>query len=168
MKPVFLSILRFVLRHRKVIIDGIAILFILLFVYAGFTKFSEGDRFYTNLYNSPLFGVKSIAHIVSWAIPALEIIIAALLVWPKTRLKGLYAALVLMILFTVYVAGILFVSPYTPCSCGGVITLLTWTQHFILNIIWIVLAILGIILLRKQDKTRNKIKNSKLSNYQLE
>jgi len=146
---------------RKYTVEAISYLFILLFVYAGFTKLLEGDRFYNNLNNSPLVGVKSIAGIAAWSIPALEILVAVLLTWTKTRLKGLYATLGLMILFTIYVAGILFVSPYTPCSCGGVITLLTWNQHFIFNIIWIVLAILGIILFRKQDK----IKNSKLSNY---
>jgi hypothetical protein len=152
---------------RKYAVEVISYLFILLFVYAGFTKLLEGDRFYTNLNNSPLFEVQSIAGIAAWGIPALEILVAALLAWSKTRLKGLYVALVLMILFTAYVAGILFISPYTPCSCGGVITLLTWKQHFIVNIIWILLAIVGIIFSRKQDKTENKIKNSSLSNNQI-
>ncbi len=148
---------------RKYAVEAISYLFILLFVYAGFTKLLEGDQFYTNLNNSPLFGVQSIAGVAAWGIPVLEILVAALLAWAKTRLIGLYGAFVLMILFTAYVAGILFISPYTPCSCGGIITLLSWKQHFIVNIVWILLAILGIIFLRREDK---KEKNN-LTNYQL-
>ncbi|WP_268225154.1 MauE/DoxX family redox-associated membrane protein [Sinomicrobium oceani] len=139
-------------RHKKVLVEIICLLFIILFVYAGLTKLMEGDRFYTNLNNSPLFGIKTLAGIMSWVIPILEIMIAALLAWPKTRLIGLYSALGLMIIFTAYTAGILFISPYAPCSCGGVITLLSWKQHFILNTLWIVLAIMGIVLYPKFRK----------------
>ena len=29
---------------------------------------------------------------------------------------------------------ILIYSPYVPCSCGGIVSALSWTQHLILNI----------------------------------
>lgn len=139
-------------KHRRIITEVISLLFILLFVYAGFSKLIDGHKFYDNLNNSPLFGVKHVAGILSWAIPVFEIGVAILLAYQKTRLKGLYGALALMVIFTAYVAGILFISPYTPCSCGGVITLLTWNQHFVFNIVWIGLAITAIVLLRRERK----------------
>ncbi|XCF04810.1 MauE/DoxX family redox-associated membrane protein [Tamlana crocina] len=137
-------------KHRNIITEIISMLFVVLFVYAAMGKLLDGNKFYNNLNNSPLFGVGHIAGIVSWAIPVIEIGVALLLTFQKTRLKGLYGALILMATFTIYVAGILFISPYTPCSCGGIITLLSWEQHFIFNIIWIGLAITGIVLYRKE------------------
>jgi len=47
-----------------------------------------------------------------------------------------------------YVAGIVFISPYTPCSCGGIITLLSWPEHLLFNIGLIVLALIAIRFLR--------------------
>lgn len=131
-------------KHTSLITEIIGYLLILLFVFAGVTKFMEGDRFFNNLNNSPIIPGKAIATILSWAVPILEIVVATLIAWPKTRLKGLYGALGLMILFTLYVAGIVFFSPYAPCSCGGIITLLSWPQHLILDMGLILLSIIGI------------------------
>ncbi len=131
-------------KYSGIIIEIISVLFILLFVYAGFTKLMEGDRFFNNLNNSPILPGGSTAYILSWGVPTLEIVVAFFVAWPRSRLKGLYGALGLMILFTVYVAGIVFFSPYTPCSCGGILTLLTWSQHLIVNISLVLLAVLAI------------------------
>lgn len=49
-----------------------------------------------------------------------------------------------MIVFTMYAAGIVFITPYTPCSCGGIITLLSWQEHQMFNIVLIVLALIAI------------------------
>src|SRR5690606_32615017 len=116
---------------------------------AAMTKLMEGERFFNNLNNSPIVPGKTTAIILSWAVPTLEIVVAFLIAWPRTRLKGVYGALLLTILFTIYVTSIVFFSPYTPCSCGGIITLLTWPQHLMLNTGLILLAILGIRLYRK-------------------
>src|SRR5690606_22369922 len=120
-------------KYNGIIIEIISVLFIVLFVYAGMTKLMEGDRFFNNLNNSPILPNIATAYILSWGVPALEIVIAFFVAWPKTRLKGLYGALGLMILFTLYVAGIVFFSPYAPCSCGGIIPLLSWLQHLLFN-----------------------------------
>ncbi|WP_335965129.1 MauE/DoxX family redox-associated membrane protein [Galbibacter sp. PAP.153] len=137
-------------KHTGLITETISYLFILLFVFTGATKLMEGDRFFNNLNNSPIIPGKAIAIVLSWAVPLLEIAVAALIAWPATRLKGLYGALALMAFFTLYVAGIVFFSPYVPCSCGGVITLLSWPQHLVLNTVLILLAITGIRLYGKK------------------
>jgi putative oxidoreductase len=71
------------------------------------------------------------------------------LMFERTRLAGFYASLALMIVFTIYTGIILLhFFRYIPCSCGGVIKKLTWKQHLVFNLFFVVLSILGIILKR--------------------
>ncbi|MBD3662182.1 MAG: hypothetical protein HUJ11_08505, partial [Arenibacter algicola] len=123
-----------------------------LLTYAGLTKFLEGHRFYDNLRNSPIIGGETLASLASWMVPLAELAVALLLVKSRTRLIGLYGALGLMLLFTGYTVAIVFIAPYRPCSCGGVISLLSWEQHLVLNILFLLLAILGIALSLKEQK----------------
>src|SRR5690606_19645424 len=90
-----------------------------------------------------------LSYIISWVVPTLEIVLALLIAIPKTRLNGYYGALGLMVAFTIYVTGIVFISPYAPCSCGGIITLLSWPQHLIFNGGLIILAFVAIRFLKK-------------------
>ncbi|MBC9795376.1 MauE/DoxX family redox-associated membrane protein [Sinomicrobium weinanense] len=133
-------------KNKDIFIEIIAFFFILLFVYAAFNKLLDGHKFYDNIRNSPIMGGRTVASLASWFVPMAEIIIAFFISWRRTRIKGFYAALGLLLLFTTYVVGILFFSPYLPCSCGGVISQLTWNQHLIFNIVCILLAVWGIVL----------------------
>ena len=119
-------------------------MFIVLLTYAGLTKFLEGHRFYDNLRNSPIIGGETLASLASWMVPLAELAVALLLVKSRTRLIGLYGALGLMLLFTGYTVAIVFIAPYRPCSCGGVISLLSWEQHLVLNVVLLLLALLAI------------------------
>ena len=59
--------------------------------------------------------------------------------------------MIVMGIFTVYTGVILMhFFPYVPCSCGGVIKRLTWTQHLILNLSFVAISILGVILQHKK------------------
>ena len=121
-----------------------------VFAFTGLTKLMEGDRFFNNLNNSPILpDMVWLSYIISWVIPTLEIVLALLIAIPKTRLKGFYGALGLMMAFTIYVTVIVFISPYAPCSCGGIITLLSWPQHLIFNGGLIILALVAIRFLKK-------------------
>lgn len=136
-------------KFRKTSVEIISLVYVMVFAFTGLTKLMEGDQFFNNLNNSPILpDVVWLSYIISWAVPTLEIVIALLIAIPRTRLKGLYAALGLMIVFTMYVAGIVFITPYTPCSCGGIITLLSWPEHLLFNIGLIVLALIAIRFLR--------------------
>ena len=144
--------MKWVVRYRGIIVEVIYLLFIVLLTYAGLTKFLEGHRFYDNLRNSPIIGGETLASLASWMVPLAELAVALLLVKSRTRLIGLYGALGLMLLFTGYTVAIVFIAPYRPCSCGGVISLLSWEQHLVLNILFLLLAILGIALSLKEQK----------------
>ena len=131
-------------KHRETIVQTACLLFIVLFAYAGLTKLLEGHLFYDSIRNSPILGGKAMASLASWALPLSELAVALLLIWKKTRLIGLYGAAVLMLLFTGYTLAIVFFAPYRPCSCGGVISLLSWEQHLVLNAILLLLALMAI------------------------
>jgi len=119
-------------------------MFIILFVYTGLAKLLVPNLFYDSILNSPVLGGRTMATLASWTLPLSELAVALLLIWKKTRLIGFYGVLCLMLLFTGYTVAIVFFAPYRPCSCGGIISLLSWEQHLVLNAILLLLALLAI------------------------
>ena len=57
-----------------------------------------------------------------------------------------------MVMFTAYIYLILNYSDFIPCSCGGVLEDLSWTQHLIFNIVFIFLAGVAIFFSRHRIK----------------
>src|SRR5690606_12527711 len=113
-------------------------LFILLFVYAAVSKLLDYDTFETQLGQSPL--LSAYAQWVALLVPVSEILIAGLLCFPVFRSLGLYGFYGLMVMFTTYIIIILNFTSFTPCSCGGVLEDLGWTEHLIFNSVFIVLS----------------------------
>jgi putative oxidoreductase len=133
------------MSKKQVTLECVCSLLILLFLYASISKFMDFKTFIDQMNNQPL--PNSWTPFLAWSIPLLEVAISFSLIFEYTRLIGLYASLVLMTIFTVYTGLVLFhFFPYVPCSCGGVISQLTWPQHFLLNLTYVSLSILGIIL----------------------
>jgi hypothetical protein len=131
---------------REVLVQSISCLLVLLFVYAAGSKLMDYTKFRVELGKSPL--LTAFAGLVAIAIPIIELVIALLLSFARTRLFGLYASFTLMVLFTAYIGYILRFSPYVPCSCGGVLQKLNWTTHLYFNIFFIVIAALGVLMHR--------------------
>jgi hypothetical protein len=124
------------------LMEIITALLILLFVYTGLSKLHEHDRFVSVLFSSPLIGHN--ASLFAWTLPVVELATAILLLVPFTRLAGLFTSLVLMSIFTVYIAYMLLTSSHLPCSCGGVLKSMTWPQHLIFNILFTLLCVMAI------------------------
>lgn len=135
------------ISKKEIIVEIISGLFIILFLYTSISKLSNVFAFKSVLSKSPLIG--SFSSILAWAIPFLEIIISVLLIMPRMRKIGLISASLLMILFTTYLAYMIMFTPDLPCSCGGVITYLSWKQHVLFNLFFLVIGITGILLSRK-------------------
>lgn len=129
---------------RKIIDETICSLFVLLFVYASISKLLAYEKFKIQVGKSPL--LTSFSTLVVIGIPALELLLSALLLIRATRLLALYGSLFLMSLFTTYLIAILNFSYYIPCSCGGILQGLSWRTHIIFNLVFIALALLGISL----------------------
>ena len=129
----------------------ISILFIILFTYAAISKLLDYENFTLLLAQSPFLGAH--ANLLGWSIPASELIIAVLFFFPKLSLEALWSSLMLMILFTTYIIIVLNFSESMPCSCGGIISSLSWKQHLYFNLGFILLAVIGVLLShsRKED-----------------
>jgi len=137
---------------RSILPDIIAFFFIFLFLYTGAIKLTEIQTFKQQLSSSPL--MSSMAGFVSWALPIGEILLAITLFVPKTRLKAMYVTAGLMTFFTIYVIIVLFIDNQITCSCGGIIEELTPKQHVAFNTACVLLAVIGILSLRKQKPTQ--------------
>jgi hypothetical protein len=134
---------------RKLVIEILSSLLILLFVYASVSKWLDFKTFIGQMDNQPF--PNELTPVLVWLIPCSEILISLFLMFSKTQQLGFYAALVLMLLFTVYTALVLLnVFGRVPCSCGGVIEKLNWNQHLVFNLFFVGVALTGIILKRKE------------------
>ena len=134
---------------RKIIIEIISSLLILLFLYASVSKWLAFKVFIGEMNNQPF--PNWITPFLVWSIPFIEVLIAVGLIFEKTRVPALYASLFLMLAFTVYtVAILLHAFKYIPCSCGGVIRKLTWPQHLFFNLFFVGISLLGIMLKKRE------------------
>ncbi len=133
---------------KKVVLEIICLLFILLFTYTAASKFLDYENFKAVIGQSPL--ITRFAPALAIAVPVAEVLIALLLTIPPYRRLGLYASFALMVLFTTYIIVLVTFSEKIPCSCGGVISQMTWLQHLYFNIVFILLALLGMWLHTKQ------------------
>jgi len=132
------------INKREIAIQTISCLLVLLFVYAAGSKLMDYTKFRVEIGKSPL--LTAFAAPVAIAVPIIELVIALLLSFTRTRLLGLYASFTLMVLFTAYIFYILRFSPYIPCSCGGVLQKLNWTTHLWFNLFFVFLAALGVLI----------------------
>ncbi|WP_244862643.1 MauE/DoxX family redox-associated membrane protein [Pedobacter heparinus] len=139
-------------RTRRVLVDIICYLFVLLFLYAATSKLMDYQKFQLQISKSPI--ITDFASILAWGVPGLEIVISIMLLINRTVMLGLYAAFTLMLLFTLYIYAILNYSDNIPCSCGGVLQRMTWDQHLIFNIVFVILGLIGILLQTKINEKR--------------
>jgi putative oxidoreductase len=134
---------------RKIVVEILSSLLILLFVYTSVSKWLAFNTFVGQMNNQPF--PNWLTPIIVWTLPATEIIISLLLMFGRTQLMGFRASLILMLLFTVYTFLVLInVFGRRPCACGGVIENLTWGQHLVFNLFFVGVAIAGILLKKRE------------------
>ncbi len=136
---------------KPFLVEIISALLVLLFTYTAISKWMDFQTFRFQLGRSPF--ITDYSGPLAYGIPLLELLAALLLVVPDSRLAGLYISLFLMTLFTGYVYAMLHFSYFLPCSCGGVLSSMSWTQHLIFNMAFTGLAVAGILL---QPPARNE------------
>lgn len=140
-------------RVKGIIVEVIFFLLVLLFLYASASKLVDMKLFHKQMFNQPF--PHWLAGIFMWLVPGTELVIVALFalggLFSRERLRtwALYASLILMSLFTLYTATILLhFFPRVPCSCGGVISKLNWSQHMVFNAFFVIISIIAIRLRR--------------------
>ncbi|WP_338646068.1 MauE/DoxX family redox-associated membrane protein [Flavobacterium sp. KS-LB2] len=137
----------------------ISVLTALLFMYASSSKLINFENFRIQLGQSPL--LSAFAAWVAILVPVIEILIAIVLFIPKFRFFGLLSAFALMMMFTAYIYIILNFSAYIPCSCGGILEKMTWNQHLIFNLIFVIL--LAVVVIYEPINYKNRGLNSRIN-----
>ncbi len=122
-------------------------LLIFLFTYTGMSKLMDHDTFEVTILLSPI--IKQQGAIISWLIPVSELLIVVLLLVSKYMRTGLLLSLLLMTMFTVYIAYMLLFVPNLPCSCGGILKELSWSNHLLFNSFIIVLILISLFSIPK-------------------
>src|SRR5580765_4923295 len=128
----------------KWVVEIISVLFIILFFYSSLNKIYDHSRFQIVLSKSPLIGDS--ASLLSYFLPIVEILVSTFLLMPRTRIIGLWSSLILMSVFTVYIAYMIAFTPRLPCSCGGVLKQLSWKEHLLFNLCFVALAMTALYL----------------------
>ncbi len=140
------------MNTKKLILEVITSLLLILFLYTALSKFLDFDGFTYDMNNQPF--PNELTPLLVWLVPGSEIAITATLIFKVSRMAGLIASAILMGMFTLYTALVLSnVFQYVPCSCGGVIKHLTWTQHLAFNIFFLTISVIGIYL-EKENRSK--------------
>lgn len=115
----------------------------MLFFYAALSKLIDYDKSVGEMRNQ-IFPIQ-IANLLTWFIPAIEIILALMLLFPITRKKALWSSLVLLSSFTIYI-GVVMTGLFgrIPCSCGGILKNMSYRVHLIFNLFFVSLALIGL------------------------
>ncbi|MDO6433310.1 hypothetical protein Q4E93_22050 [Flavitalea sp. BT771] len=130
------------MRKKQIILEIAGGLIILLFTYASLSKLLAFRHFIQALNNQPL--PKAWTLPLAYGILTAEITTIMMLVIPSSRKWGFVLATLVMLMFTSYTSIILLHTfSYIPCSCGGVVELLSWKQHLVLNVLFLAVSILG-------------------------
>ena len=136
------------------IINAATFILIVLFTYTAINKILHLPNFILTISRSSIIG--SNAGFIARTVITVELLIVIFLFFPALRKIGLLLSSLLMLAFTVYVAYILSTEPQLPCSCGGIIQQLSWTNHLILNIVLTALAGIAFFSLHRNQNRKYK------------
>ncbi|RPE12037.1 hypothetical protein EGT74_00325 [Chitinophaga lutea] len=134
------------------ILETLISLLVLLLTYASLSKILEFEKFVFQLGLSPFHLLSSNAYLVALLVPLVEISIIILLMIKRTKLIGLWSNLFLMSIFTVYIAAMLLSGSELPCTCGGIISKMSWVQHLYFNLFFIAASVIAILLIHRKDR----------------
>lgn len=117
-------------------------LLIFLFTYTGITKLVDHSIFKSSILQSPI--ISNYATVISWLIPMIELLIVVMLLLQQYRNMGLLLSLLLIIIFTAYIGYMILFIPNLPCSCGGVLKELSWSNHLLFNSFFILIILISL------------------------
>ncbi|MGE8430630.1 MAG: MauE/DoxX family redox-associated membrane protein [Sphingobacterium sp.] len=129
-----------------------AAMLILLFVYTVLSKLADLNFFRYQLDNQVFR--PEVSAVLFYLLPLSQIVAIILLYIERYRKIGFIYSFGLLSIFTFYI--LLIVRDYfdhIPCICGGVITTISWKAHFVFNLCFLGIAILGFVYLIKERRS---------------
>jgi hypothetical protein len=128
----------------KALVKLIAIALAVLFAIAAVGKLEHYARFRLQLQRFP-FSL-SVLYVQAWIIPVTELIITVLLLLPVTRLKGLFASLFLLGVYTLYLTCMLESRFHHTCNCGEPFQSLSLKMHIVFTLGCVFITGVGVVL----------------------
>ena len=125
-------------------------LLLFLFLYTSINKLLSFQSFRHVLQQSAV--TRPFATILAAGIPLVEMVTSVFLFIPRFRKAGLYSSFILLFLFTIYIGLMLAFSSNLPCSCGGVLSFLSWKQHIVFNLFFMLLTGAALFIFNKTGK----------------
>lgn len=139
------------MKAKQITLEFLIACLVLLFIYTATAKLIKFEDFKLAMGAQPIIpGLKTL---LVYTLPPVEILVVVLMATNKFRKIGLWASLGLLLVFTGYI--ILIKLNYygrIPCSCGGVIKSLDWTEHLFFNLFFTTVNIGAILLHRNITK----------------
>ena len=131
------------MKTRTIILEIIIALLVLLWVYAALSKWADYQAFYRQLaWNKVVGGYEDF---LFYFLPGIELLTALALIFKPIRIYGLWLSAGLLLAFTGYVFYVVYVDQSkATCTCGGVISAMTWKQHFVFNLSYLIISVIGI------------------------
>ncbi|RVT98482.1 hypothetical protein EOD41_16980 [Mucilaginibacter limnophilus] len=122
---------------------------LLVFLYTAMSKLLNFEEFRGQMQKQPFS--PTVRELVVWTIPPVEILTAALLAYEKTRRTGFSLATGLLVGFTAYI-GLILTGRFgrIPCTCGGVISAMSWPVHFAFNMFLLLVSSTGIYITNRK------------------
>lgn len=131
-------------------IQGITAILIFLWIYAALSKLLNYEQSRMQMMNQVF--TAAISRILLWAVPFAELLIAGFLLFSGSRKIGLLLSVILLFLFSGYVLLVMLnVFGRIPCSCGGIISKLSWGQHLVFNMVFLGIALLSLVFQIKEE-----------------
>ncbi|MDI1323181.1 MAG: DoxX-like family protein [Algoriphagus sp.] len=118
---------------------------IFLWTYTGLDKLIGFDQSRKAFHNQTLSS--ELAEILTYTVPVVELLLALLLLFSVTRWWGYLGSILVLSVFTTYV-GLIWAGafPRVPCNCAGILENLGWAEHFVLNLVFVGIAVFGMYL----------------------
>lgn len=144
-------------RSTQIIPEVASLLLAVVFAYTAVSKVY--DWYGTKMALTNQIFPNWISEILLYGLPLVEVAVAVMLLLPGTRRTALVLGILLMTAFTAYVATVMTgVFGRIPCSCGGVISSLSWGEHLVFNLAVLGIAIWGLWATKQKKKENNPIR----------
>src|SRR6476661_933499 len=132
---------------REMLGDLISALLITLWVYAAVSKLIDLEHSRGQMLNQPI--PRDLAELLTVAIPVWELLLAAGLLVPWSRNLAYWLSAATLLIFSMYILLAMSGSMgRIPCSCGGILSKMSWSVHLFFNGCFVLLAFIGVYLNR--------------------
>jgi len=140
------------MKTKAITLEILVSLLVLLWVYTVVSKLANYQAFYRQLSWNPT--TNGYEDFMFYFLPSIELLAALMLLIKPIRLYGLWLSVGLMLIFTSYVFYVIYINPTkATCTCGGIIAAMTWKQHLLFNLLFLVISYIGIYLSKSLRQT---------------